>query len=274
MKILEDIFLREFEESSVSFKSLSGGDINEVYEVNGRVIKLNKASVYPQMLEKEAGGLKALHKTNSIKIPEVYASGELKDQQYLIIEKIDRGLRDTAYWERMASGLAKLHQTSNDQFGWEVDNYIGYLHQKNDWYPTWEEFFIYCRMEPLVESAFNEGKLRKEHLKQFDQLYLRLQEIFPSEKPAILHGDLWGGNLMDGLIDPAVYFGHREMDLAMTQMFGGFAPNFIELYNQYYPLEKGIEERIPVYNLYPNLTHLNMFGSSYLFGIEQVIQRF
>ncbi|MEZ4936467.1 MAG: fructosamine kinase family protein [Crocinitomicaceae bacterium] len=274
MTILEEIFLKEFEEKVTDSQALSGGDINEVFLVNDRVVKINDAKSYPQMLEKEARGLQALRETNSILIPEVFAFGEIDGKQYLILEKIGKGLRDQAYWESIASGLANMHQSSCDQFGWNEDNYIGYLPQSNDWHERWTEFFIHCRMEPLVKMAFNDRKLRSENLRQFERMYLELESIFPNENPSLLHGDLWGGNLMEGLIDPAVYFGHREMDLAMTQMFGGFSSNFIDLYDQYAPLEPGIDARIPVYNLYPNLTHLNMFGSSYLFGIESVIRRF
>lgn len=274
MSLLDNIFQQEFDEEVASSKALSGGDINEVFQVNGRVIKINDAKAYPQMLEKEARGLKALHASQSIKIPEVFAVGELEAKQYLILEHIEKGLRDQSYWERIAAGLAGLHRTSNERFGWEEDNYIGYLEQKNDWYANWADFFIHCRMEPLLKMAYDDRKFKSENLRQFERMYTELESIFPQEKPALLHGDLWGGNLMEGLIDPAVYFGHREMDLAMTQMFGGFSRDFVELYHENFPLEPGFEDRVEVYNLYPNLTHLNMFGTSYLSGIERVIRRF
>ncbi len=272
---LNPIFQKELGLEVSSSRPLSGGDINEVLLVNEEfVIKLNDAEAFPEMMRLEADGLNAMRETNTIQIPEVYAQGTHEEQQYLILEKIEKGNRDQSYWERIASGIADMHRTTNENFGWKEDNYIGRLNQKNDFYSNWTEFFIHCRMEPLVESAFNKQLLRPEHLRKFDGLYNELDAIFPQEKPALLHGDLWGGNLMDGLIDPAVYFGHREMDLAMTQMFGGSSSNFIELYHENFPLEKGIDQRIPVYNLYPNLTHLNMFGSSYLFGIESLIRRF
>lgn len=272
---LNPIFKKELDLEVKKSERLSGGDINDVFLVNDElVIKINDASSYPNMLSKEADALRVIHETQTIQVPEVITFGEMEKQQYLIMTKIESGTRDHDYWERMASGLAALHQVTNDHFGWREDNYIGYLNQKNDPFLSWTDFFIYCRMEPLVESAFNDKKLRPEHLRCFDNLYARLDDVFPNETPAMIHGDLWGGNLMDGLIDPAIYYGHREMDLAMTEMFGGFRSDFISLYHQYFPVEKGIDDRIPVYNLYPNLTHLNIFGESYLSGIEWVIKKF
>lgn len=272
---LNPIFQKELGALVEKSEPLSGGDINEVFLVNNEwVIKINDAHSYPKMLSKEANALQEMFDTQTIKVPEVIAKGEYEENQYLIMTKIEKGARDQNYWERMAAGLAELHQITNDRFGWKEENYIGYLKQKNDWYLNWNEFFIHCRMEPLVKSAYDDKKLRSEHLRCFDNLYSRLDEVFPKERPAMVHGDLWGGNLMDGLIDPAIYFGHREMDLAMTQMFGGFRSDFISLYHQFFPVEKGIDERIPVYNLYPNLTHLNMFGEGYLSSIEWVVKKF
>jgi fructosamine-3-kinase len=116
-------------------------------------------------------------------------------------------------------------------------------------------------------------------LKKFQRIYPVLENFFPKEKPALLHGDLWSGNIMRGkngmpvLIDPAVYYGHREMDLAFSRLFGGFESLFYESYETVFPLEPGFEERVPVYNLYPLLVHLLLFGKSYLSGIEKTVNR-
>jgi len=135
-------------------------------------------------------------------------------------------------------------------------------------------------MIPLMEMAFNVHLLNKNHVKAFENFFLRIGDLFPKEKPSLIHGDLWSGNLMCGkgqipyLIDPAIYYGNREIDIAMTQMFGGFNDEYLRFYNELFPLEKGWKERISIHNLYPNLVHLNLFGRSYLYGIERVINRF
>ncbi len=131
-----------------------------------------------------------------------------------------------------------------------------------------------------MKQAFDKNRLDRNHLNHFENLYTRLDKVLPKENPSLVHGDLWGGNLMKGkdqipvFIDPAVYFGHREMDIAMTQMFGGFDNLYLDHYNEIFPLENGWEKRIAIHNLYPNLVHLILFGSSYLNGIERVIRRF
>jgi len=141
-------------------------------------------------------------------------------------------------------------------------------------------FFVENRIKPLVKRAFDRGLLQVKHDKLFENLFFRLNEILPNEKPSLIHGDLWSGNLMNKhgqlpvFIDPAVYFGNREMDIAMTQMFGGFNEVYLHFYKEIFPMEQDWGKRIEIHNLYPSLVHLNLFGQSYLGGIERVINKF
>jgi fructosamine-3-kinase len=278
-KILEE----KLDEKIGSFSALSGGDINEVFKINTSrntfVVKINVEKRFPQMFEKEKAGLNLLGETG-IKTPDVIAVFSSDKMQFLVLEFIEEERKAPQFWTNFATNLAKLHKNRSEFYGLETDNYIGSLVQKNSKKTTWIDFFIENRIAPLIKKAFDQGLLQTNHMQQFENLFQKLHEIIPQEKPSLVHGDLWSGNLMVGknqfpvFIDPAVYYGHREMDIAMTQLFGGFDNKYLEIYNEIYPLEKGWQERIVIHNLYPNLVHLLLFGSSYLFGIESVLGKF
>ena len=142
------------------------------------------------------------------------------------------------------------------------------------------EFFIEGRLEKQIALAKNSGAIDSATVQQFNRLYNKLPEIIPEEKPSLIHGDLWNGNFMTGadgkawLIDPAVYYGHREMDLAMTKLFGGFSTDFYESYNETFPLQKGFNNRVDIHNLYPLLVHVNLFGGGYLHEVKNILSRF
>lgn len=262
---------------------LSGGDINEVYRVTCRdveyVVKQNSRFRFPAMFELEAKGLKTLS-NSGVRTPEVIACFEYFDDQFLILEYVQKEVISSMFWAHFAHDLSDMHGNTNSFFGFDQDNYIGSLAQRNGQKPTWEAFFISNRLQPLIKMAFDKNLLTKKHVADFENLYNVFSELIPAEPPSLLHGDLWSGNLMCAVeqkpvfIDPAVYYGHREVDIAMTQMFGGFGSGFLVEYNERFPLEKGWEQRIPVHNLYPNLVHLVLFGSSYLRGIEHVLKSF
>jgi fructosamine-3-kinase len=195
------------------------------------------------------------------------------------MEWIDADRTNPVYWQELGVGLAQLHMATQEQFGYATNNYIASLVQTNSPKNSWQEFFIENRLEPLAGKAYYQGLLSLEFFKKFQEMYPKLENLLPKEKPALLHGDLWSGNIMRGkngspcLIDPAVYYGHREMDLAFSRMFGGFEEGFYQSYETVFPLEPGFEERIPIYNLYPLLVHLLLFGKSYLSGIERTVNR-
>ncbi len=232
------------------------------------------------ILLKEAEGLEILRKSTFLKVPQTYGSGRVGDYNYLLSEFIPSGSYQLDYWENLGIGLAHLHLTHSKEFGFENDNYIASLTQKNLHSDSWVDFFIEQRLEPLLGKAYFDKLIPLEFLKKFKAIYSKMESIFPNEKPSLFHGDLWSGNVISNssgqpcLIDPAIYFGHREMDLAFSRLFGGFDSRFYDSYESILPLEPDFEARMGVYNLYPLLVHLNLFGSAYLPGIERTINRF
>lgn len=263
---------------------LVGGDINQVYKIkyfnDNFLLKLNNSGRYPNLFEKEVQGLEQLRSSNSFKIPRIIKTGEFNGLQYLLMEYIEKGEITREFWSNFAESLAQLHSFEKEYFGNEIDNYIGTIHQSNTKHKNWSTFFVKERCQPLVKLALNQGYLTSEELKLFSRFYLKVPEIWPQEKPVLLHGDLWSGNHIVGkanqpfLIDPAVYFGHREMDLAMMQLFGGYPSELFDLYNSYLPLEKGWEQRVKYNQLYPLLVHLNLFGLSYKPRVMAIISEF
>jgi protein-ribulosamine 3-kinase len=265
-------------------RAMGGGCINEAFTLKTTAgkffIKYNSASAFPFMFEKEAEGLKILANTNTIAIPEVIGTSETGKIAYLIIKYIESGKLTSGFWNEFGTKLANLHRNTIDYYGLDTDNYIGSLVQSNKKHQEFIEFFIEERLEPQLKKARNKGEFSQSDTRYFNSLYKSLHNIFPIEKPALIHGDLWSGNLMvtnDGspcLIDPAVYYGHRESDIAMTQLFGGFQPEFYHAYNLEWPMEKDWQKRIYVFNLYPLLVHVNLFGRSYASQVLRIIRQF
>lgn len=280
--ILSDTFRREISVSDISYTG--GGCINETAKVITSegifFAKWNDAKRYPGMLETEAKGLQLLKEANEIKVPDVISHAIIVPAQYLILENIEGGSRERDFWDKFGQRLAKLHKHTSEKFGLDHDNYIGSLPQSNRQHSSWTEFFILERLEPQIKLARDKNKIDNRTIKQFDNLFIQLEKIFPSEKPALLHGDLWNGNYMAGskgepvIIDPAVYFGHREMDLGMTKLFGGFSSEFYEAYHREFPLENDWQSRTDICNLYPLMVHVNLFGGSYAMQVENILRRF
>lgn len=263
-----------------SFEPLFGGDINTVVKLmcdNGNyVIKLNSADKFPKMFETEAYGLELLRKSNSFKIPEVIASGTINHQAYLMLEFIPEGNPTNQFWQKFAENLAVLHQTTQSDFGLSQDNYIGSLPQKNDFKSSITEFYISNRLEPQFRLAQDFGF----RFKNLEMLYKNISNEIPNEKPALIHGDLWSGNFMVSasdepvLIDPAVSFCSREMDLAMMQLFGGFPQEVFRIYHEKFPLSNGWKNRVDIWQLYYLLVHLNLFGAGYLEQVNFIIKKY
>ncbi|SKC75935.1 fructosamine kinase family protein [Ohtaekwangia koreensis] len=266
------------------FSFIAGGCINNGGKLStseGRYfLKWNDASKFPGMFEAEAKGLKKLSATQSIYIPEVIGVSEAEGYQFLLLEFIDQSSRSANYWKDLGQQLATLHRTSSLFFGLDHSNYIGSLPQTNATNSSWVDFFIHQRLQVQLKLAMQSGLAEKSLLRNFDALYIKLPSLLPEEPPSLLHGDLWSGNVITShneapcLIDPAVYFGHREMDLAMTQLFGGFNAEFLEAYHEEFPLLPEFHNRIDLYNLYPLLVHVNLFGSSYLAQVNSILKRF
>ena len=264
----------------VEAKPLSGGDINDVFLLKCKegdfVIKLNNTSKFPEMFSAEARGLQLLEKTNSFKIPQVIATATLENNSYLLMEFISTGEKSKFFWEEFAQNLAKLHKTSQPQFGLNHDNYIGSLPQTNQHCATASEFYISQRLQPQFKMAADKGFMFKE----LNAFYKNISEEIPNERPSLIHGDLWGGNYMiseEGkpvLIDPATSFAPREMDLAMMKLFGGFSQEVFVHYNSNFPLKPDWENRLPLWQLYYLLVHLNLFGSGYLSRVKSIISKY
>lgn len=263
-------------------KLIAAGNINQgIYleTSSGSFFLKSNFESDSDIFEKEADGLEMLRSNCPLQIPKVIHVGKVEDRNFLLMQWISSDKNNPVYWQELGVGLAQLHMATQESFGYAKSNFIASLVQTNSHKSSWIDFFIENRLEPLAGKAYYEGLMSLEFFKKFQKTYLTLEEIFPKEKPALLHGDLWSGNIMRGkngspaLIDPAVYFGHREMDLAFSRLFGGFDEGFYQSYETVFPLEPGFKERIPVYNLYPLLVHLLLFGKSYLSGIERTVNR-
>jgi len=268
----------------ISTKPLSGGSINNALKVETNqgvfFLKYNKAARFPQMFEKEAKGLNVLRNTGTIDVPEVLHAGEAGDRAYLLLSFINSSGMSPDFWELFGKRLTALHSHTTAQFGLDHDNFMGSLYQSNHFHEKWDEFFIHERLEPQVRMAREAGEIGKTTVSSFERLYTKLNELCPPAKPSLVHGDLWSGNFMVNhlgepcLIDPAVYFGHPEVDIAMSTLFGGFSQAFYDAYNDNNPLEKGWRNRLDIYNLYPLLVHVNLFGGGYLHQVQRIIGRF
>ena len=279
---LRTLFEKQVLISEIQF--IGGGCINEACSLKTNIgkyfIKYNSASEYPGMFEKEAAGLKMLAATNTLTIPEVISSGESGKYTYLLLQQIENGIPGRNFWNDFGTKLADLHRSTSDYLGLDDDNYIGSLVQKNNPHPDFYSFFISQRIEPQLKEARNKGAFSQSETRYFDSLFNTLHNVIPIEKPALIHGDLWSGNYMvtaNGLpclVDPAVYYGHREADIAMTLLFGGFQPEFYLAYNQAWPMEKDWQKRMDIFNLYPLLVHVNLFGGSYVRQVMQIIRQF
>jgi fructosamine-3-kinase len=255
---------------------VAGGDINEAWEVrlaDGRtVFAKTHARADPAMFPAEARGLEWLRAAGALRIPEVLAA----EAEVLALERIDSAPRRAGFDDELGRGLAALHRFGAPSFGVDHDNFIGRLPQPNAPLPSWSEFYRERRLGAQLRAARRAGLADAALERDFDRLFARLPDLVgPEEPPARLHGDLWGGNLhvdehgAPCLIDPAVYGGHREVDLAMMRLFGGFSPRVFAAYEEAYPLAPGAADRVALYQLYPLLVHVNLFGGGYVGSVRR-----
>lgn len=255
---------------------VSGGDISAAWRIGDVFVKTGPESSC-DMFTAEAEGLADLATAGAIRVPGVLACNVVTDTAFIAMEWLDLGrpTRDTE--ARLGEQLAALHQVTRDRFGWHRDNTIGLTPQHNDWSDDWVAFYREHRLGFQLRLAAEKGFTGSLQV-QGARLLKRLPVFFESHapRPALLHGDLWGGNWAscDGvpvIFDPAVYYGDPESDLAMTRLFGGFGPAFYEAYARHTPPAPGSGDRSNLYQLYHVLNHLNLFGSAYLGRAQELI---
>ena len=263
-------------------RSVSGGCINQGYQISDGdrtyFVKVNRA-VDLAMFEAEALGLQQMGETQTIRVPHPLGCGTQGNSAYLVLEWLDlKAGADSQAWEEMGRNLAALHRyQGKGEFGWEINNTIGSTPQVNLWTGKWAEFWA----EHRIGYQLKLGKRRGGNFPQAEGLLEAIPALLADHEPqpSLVHGDLWGGNASvtsagePVIFDPAVYWGDREVDMAMTELFGGFPPAFERGYNQAWPLEPGYENRKILYNLYHVLNHFNLFGGSYESQANQMIQR-
>ena len=262
-------------------RTLGGGCINATYVVEDGLraffVKTNHAEK-AAMFEVEAQGLAELAETGAIRVPRPICHGIAADHAYLVLEFIPMGGGKGQTARRMGEQLAALHQNTASQYGWKIDNIIGATHQPNVWMDDWIDFWRTRRLGFQLGLAARNG-LRGNVQSKGERLMEVLPALFSGYHPAasLLHGDLWGGNWgadAEGnpvIFDPAVYYGDREADIAMTELFGGFSGDFYRAYNEHFPLDAGYETRKTLYNLYHILNHYNLFGGGYGGQAERMI---
>ncbi|HEX9108545.1 MAG TPA: fructosamine kinase family protein, partial [Longimicrobiales bacterium] len=221
----------------------------------------------------EATSLEALSQTGALRIPRVLGQGDA-GAGWLLLEWLEPGRPNQESWRALGRGLATLHRTCAQRWGWAQDNFIGSLPQANGWLAEWPEFWGERRLLPQLERAYRAGHFPQAERRRFEALLRRLPELLAPARedgPSLVHGDLWSGNVHitgDGapaIIDPASYYGHREVDLAMSELFGGFDAEFYRTYGETWPLTPGYDPvRRAVYQLYYLLVHVNLFGGGYV----------
>lgn len=280
--LLQSILNTQFEDYTE--EQLTGGDINKVYKVTTKdrvfCVKHNFNSGLSGMLKQEAMALEELNRKSNFHVPKVIGSYESQNTQFLIMDFIPKGEIGADFWDDFGEKLAEMHSMSRPAFGWDHDNYIGSLHQSNNNHDSWGDFYSTERILPQTRLAVDHGKCPQELAVRIEKLCATFEAQFPKEPPSLLHGDLWSGNYMvdlDGnpvLIDPALYYGHREMDLGMMLLFGGFHESLYAAYEKIYPLEKDWQQRIALTQLYPLLVHVNLFGGGYLQQVETVVRKY
>lgn len=262
---------------------LGGGCINAAYHISGNgldyFVKTNTPA-RQAMFAAEAAGLQEIRSCGGVRVPIPICHGATASVSYLVLEYIDLAPCSGKDFEQLARQLADMHAHTARQFGWHIDNTIGATPQRNAQHQDWISFWRDERLEYQLRLAFLngiDGKLQKNGARLMD----RLEQFFPgyAPQPSLLHGDLWNGNcgaVSQGepvIFDPAVYYGDRETDLAMSELFGGFPDRFYAAYRESYPIDSGYKSRKTLYNLYHILNHANLFGGGYITQSNRMLEQ-
>jgi fructosamine-3-kinase len=265
------------------FHHMGGGEINQLYKVitdkGVYFAKVHDLERYPKFFDKEMFSLSTIQKTNTIEVCKPIGICECEGMEFFFIEYVESGPPSETYWNDMGQKLANLHMHSNRYFGFVEDNYLGITPQINHRNSNWGQFFIKNRLMPNVRKAAENMYLDLELVKKFEKYYQLVEVVFPEETPSLLHGNLWKEQILvtqEGspiLCNPSAYFGHREMDIAMTKMVGSFPVSFYESYNATYPLIEDWEIRIGFCQMYYSLVNLNNYGMPYLPSVEDKLNK-
>jgi fructosamine-3-kinase len=296
---LAAVLVEQLKAELTAVQPVGGGDISQAarVEAGGRsyLVKWHWRPPQPQpgwldMFEAEAAGLALLASAQAVRVPAVVAHGAARPGAvlaFIVMEWIEQRSRYAPLLDQRSAGaqlgrhLADLHRATAPSYGLDHGNYCGATPQDNRWLPTWIEFYGQRRLAFQMELAGQQGLMSRERRRRLERLISRLDRWIDESacRPSLLHGDLWGGNwLVDAagqpvLIDPAVYYGDREAELAMCRLFGGFPADFFAAYDEAWPLAPGRDERIPLYQLYHLLNHLNLFGEGYGGQVDSVLRR-
>ncbi|MFW6357931.1 MAG: fructosamine kinase family protein [Chroococcales cyanobacterium] len=263
-------------------RSVGGGCINQGYVISDGTdtyfIKFNRASEY-EMFAAEALGLKEMYETKTIRIPQPICWGTTDSSAYIVMEWLELGRGGgSEVWKKMGEQLAQMHRKGMaEKFGWHRNNTIGSTPQINTWTENWADFFAEHRIGYQLRLAKRRGGNYPDPNKVVERVREILADHHP--QPSLVHGDLWGGNAevtKDGepvILDPATYYGDREVDIAMSELFGGFPAGFYQGYNATWELDSGYQQRKDLYNLYHILNHFNLFGGGYGSQARRIIER-
>lgn len=263
-----------------SYSPVGGGCINngarlETFSKKSFFLKTNSHTP-PDMFAREEEGLLALQVENGPRVPHSFLTG----RDFILLEDLKPGPRNERYWLDFGHQLAVLHQQTSPEFGFTHDNYIGSTPQPNHWTNNGYQFFQENRLLFQAELAASKRLLDHQTVRRIEKLCSLLPDLIPNQPASLIHGDLWSGNLITtssgepAIIDPAVYFGWAEAELAMTGLFGGFPPIFYIAYQEIRPLDAGFQGRFPLYNLYHLLNHLNLFGFGYHGQVISILDRY
>ena len=284
MKVLVDHLSNLIGKTITEYKPISGGDISTAYLLktseNQYFLKVNSSDHAHIMFFAEMTGLQAIAKTNTIKTPKVFNYGTYHDFSFLLMEYIESKSPSSNDFELLGNQLALLHKITKNEFGFDEDNFIGSLPQSNTKHMSWTKFYLEERIIPQIQLAISNNLLSSKDVPSRLDMNNACQEFFYDISPSLLHGDLWSGNYLiatDGtpyLIDPAVYYGHHEVDIAMSKLFGGFGMSFYKAYQEQFKFDSLTDSRFDLYQLYYLLVHLNLFGSSYVGSVNKILSKY
>lgn len=263
-----------------SWRPVSGGDINEAYQItaDGKRYFIKVQPHHPaDYFRHEINGLKAL--SQAVNTPTSLHNGVINGDAYLVLNWLDES---TGSQTDLGRAVARLHQQTNDQFGFVDNHQTKALVKDNSWNDSWADFYVNQRLLPEVKVAADRGRWNRWREDHFQQLVKQFQQYYRGRdvKASLLHGDLWAGNFMFAgdhepyLIDPDAVYGDREFDLAMTTVFGGFDEDFYHAYNAAYPFTPGLNDRLPWYRFYYLCMHLVLFGESYGPAVDRILSQY